>query len=248
MICKSVIVHPMPTWYRMELFDKLYREIGTKVLLTEPQSLPTYDNNGLLLPKLAKDIFIKSYPKVFLRGPHDLVIKFNPELINWLGAFDVIVWGDYVTSLNAGFIPILKSKGKKIVFWLDEWGFDKTFLRKSIDPFVKSMIRLGDAYVAHGSKHMHYLQGLGVDRDRIFLSGNASYVAVDSTSYSQALEIRDSIKSDLVLLYVGGLIARKRPEWALDAIVHLKQRGINASLILVGSGKELSSLKKTARI
>lgn len=239
---RTVIVHPTPTWYRMKLFNLLYQEIGSKVLLTEPRQLPTYRAQAQF-PALSKKIFIECRPTLLFSQGDRLTLKLNPELLALLSSFDVIIWGDYVTSPNVFFLPILKSKGKKIIFWLDEWGFQKPLPRRIIDPLVRNMIKIGDAFIAHGSKHLSYLQSLGIAPDRAFLSGNASHVTVSDSSYKQASEIRGRFMSDVILLYVGGLVQRKRPQWALEAVSNLKEKGINASLILVGSGNELRYLK-----
>lgn len=241
---RIAVVHPMPTWYRKSLFELLSTRLGAQVLLTEPLDLPVY-GRAARQPKSVAG-FKAFAPLVRVRAG-SLVFKVNPGLVSALVNYDVIIWGDYVTTPNALVIPFLKMAGKRVVFWLDEWGWKKPLLRRMLDPYVRWVIKLGDAYVAHGARHASYLTKMGVPSSKIVISGNASRVPVASNMQSEAESIRAEFGNRTVMLYVGELARRKRPDWVLDALVHVRRLGCDLSLIMVGDGDMMKSIEENVQ-
>jgi glycosyltransferase involved in cell wall biosynthesis len=160
--------------------------------------------------------------------------------------YDIIVWGEPIISINSFlFIPILKFLNKKVVLWLDDWGYKKSVWRNLVEPYYRFIILISDGLLAHGIKHFSYFLKLGVKKEQIFFIGNASTIFKEFATKNEIEKIRNMMNKKYILLYVGGLIKRKNVDKIIRALYHLKnEKKLDAGLLIVGQGPEFKKLYK----
>jgi len=242
---KVALIHPNPTWYRIPLFLKLKNE-NIDIILTDAGSLPTYGiKDSKIIEKYLNNFISFKSLIVSLNG---ITFKITPALLKHIMKYNVIIWGDFITSLSALiFIPIWKLKKIKIIYWLDIWDYHMPLLRKLIDPIITRIIKMGDLYLAHGKKHLQYLLKLGINKERIILCRNASVIKTSNEDYERAKEIRNQYRYDYIALFVGGFIKRKNVDILIRAIKILSDKGINLGAIIIGDGPERKNLEKLVK-
>jgi len=240
---RIAITHLNLSWYRIPLFKILQDEIGSDIIILNAKELPTYGKADFDAIEYLSKKYKISYKTEKVIGNNNFY--FNPFLLRTLLNYDIIVWGEPILSLNSFlFIPTLKLFRKKVVLWLDDWGYKKHLIRKIFEPFVRLIYLKADGILVHGMKHYLYFLKLGVDKRKIFFIGNASTILREFSSEDQIKRIRGIVNTKYITLYVGGLIKRKNVDKIIKAIYYLRQKNFDVGLLIVGQGPEFKNLYK----
>jgi glycosyltransferase involved in cell wall biosynthesis len=237
------ITHLNLSWYRIPLFKILQDEIRSDIIILNAKELPTYGKADFDAIEYLLKKYKISYKTEKIIGNNNFY--FNPFLLRTLLNYDIIVWGEPILSLNSFlFIPTLKLFRKKVVLWLDDWGYKKHLIRKIFEPLVRLIYLKADGILVHGRKHYLYFLKLGVDKRKIFFIGNASTILREFSSEDQIKRIRGVVNTKYITLYVGGLIKRKNIDKIIKAIYYLRQKNFDVGLLIVGQGPEFKNLYK----
>ena len=255
-----LISHPIQ--YFAPLYRRLAQEpdIDLTVYFCSRQGVKTYDDQGFGIPVKWDVPLLEGYKHKFLRnlrrntkvgGFFSLV---NPGLVAELRrnrCDALLVSGHMYFSYLLGIfaaklmgIPVFMRCETHLL--LRRSGL-KLALRR---PVMRVFYRyLCDRCLAIGTRNRAFYVALGVRRDRLF---DVPY-AVDNAYFAQVaapFKIRvDDTRVELglptekpLILYVSKLMPRKRPHDLLAAFRTLRERGIQAALVFVGSGELEQSL------
>jgi glycosyltransferase involved in cell wall biosynthesis len=240
---RIAITHLNLSWYRIPLFKILQDKIKSDIIILNSKELPTYGKADFD----AIEYLLKKY-KIYYKTEKVIGnnnFYFNPFLLRTLLNYDIIVWGEPILSLNSFlFIPTLKLFRKKVVLWVDDWGYKKHLIRKIFETFVRLIYLTADGILVHGIKHYLYFLKLGVDKRKIFFIGNASTILREFSSKEEIEKIRRILNTKHIILYVGGLIKRKNVDKIIKALYYLRQKNFDVGLLIAGQGPEFKNLYK----
>jgi len=243
---RIAITHLNLSWYRIPLFKILQDKIKSDIIILNAKDLPTYGKADFDVIEYMLNKYKISYKTERIIGKNYLY--FNPFLLRTLLAYDIVVWGESILSLNGLiFIPTLKLFRKKVVLWADDWGYKKHFIRKILEPLIRLIYLIADGILVHGPKHYSYFLKIGVDKRKIFFIGNASTIFKEFSSEDEIKRVRRILNTKYIILYVGGLIKRKNVDKIIKAIYNLRQKSFDVGLLIAGQGPEFKNLYKMVR-
>lgn len=259
-----LISHPIQ--YFAPLYRKLAQEpeIDLTVYFCSRQGVETYDDQGFGVPVQWDIPLLEGYNHKFLRNLRrkDQVGGFfslvNPGLMAelWRNRYDALLVSGHmyfsyllgVFAAKAVGIPVFMRSETHLL--LRRPG-PKRVLRQ---PVMRLFYRaLCDRCLPIGTRSREFYLAHGVPQDRLF---DVPY-AVDNDYFIQAaapfqtrqretrLELGLPVDKPLIL-YASKLIPRKRPDDLLAAFRMLRERGIEAALVFVGSGALEQSLRQYA--
>lgn len=136
---------------------------------------------------------------------------------------------------------VSKLTKSKFILWTDEWGWPKPFPRRMLSPLIGLILRHATAIVVHGRRHSRYFQSsLGIEADKVFVSGNASSVPVDThlKTDTEQLASLHGLSGRFIILYAGGLVKRKGVDLLIRAFERLRSAYSDVHLMIVGEGPE----------
>ena len=204
---------------------------------------------------------LSGYPSLFLgkragkrtpRGFWSLVV---PEIWAELrsGGYDA-VWllgFSYAASVLAFLaakslqLPVLMRGETHIELSRPGW---KRFLR---DRFLSFAYRLVDGFLAIGTANRLYYRSLGVPASRIFdvpyTVDNDRFIGAASLTSLERRKVREQygLPEKLpVILYASKFITRKHPDSLIRAAALLRDRGLQATLLMIGTGQMESELRE----
>jgi glycosyltransferase involved in cell wall biosynthesis len=118
----------------------------------------------------------------------------------------------------------------------------------------QAMLQQLSGMIAISEAIRNSLLKIGCDRSRIhYIPNGVDITRFSPTSSTERQELRDRIgwpKNRFILAFVGGLSARKRPEWIVEALSLLQQAGHDTIAAFVGPERErgcLARLESQAR-
>jgi glycosyltransferase involved in cell wall biosynthesis len=121
-------------------------------------------------------------------------------------------------------------------------------------PILKSWYKLFDGCLAIGSANARYYVQMGVPESKIWLMpycvDNERYMSFANLTNNGRAEMRRRLgisSESPTVLYSAKFDKRKRPDDLINAFAHLRREGVNAELVLVGSGHMEEQLKNLAR-
>lgn len=173
-----------------------------------------------------------------LSKTHVYHIHFNPGIVRELKKtdLDLLVLSGY-GSLSSQLAARAAIRRKiPVLLWVRSFNIEGSvrsgFFRRFVEGWQRRCIRNASAYVVPGERSRSFLQGFGVDSDRIRLVGNP----VDDDLYR-----RDGDSAPLpfsgektVVLFVGRLIPNKGVEALLRAFQAIRSKEI--TLVIIGDG------------
>ena len=152
---RIAITHLNLSWYRIPLFKILQDKIKSDIIILNAKDLPTYGKADFDVIEYMLNKYKISCKTERIIGKNYLY--FNPFLLRTLLAYDIVVWGESILSLNSLiFIPTLKLFRKKVVLWADDWGYKKHLIRKIFEPFIRLIYLTADGILVHGPKPVSY--------------------------------------------------------------------------------------------
>lgn len=121
-------------------------------------------------------------------------------------------------------------------------------------PLMKLLYRMCDACLYIGSRNRDFYRHHGVPEEKLFFVpytvDNEFFASLVAASAPE----RSRLKAELgiaagvpVILFASKLIPRKRAGDLLAAYARLRAQGIDAALVIIGSGSEYAQLKEDAR-
>jgi glycosyltransferase involved in cell wall biosynthesis len=131
--------------------------------------------------------------------------------------------------------------GAAAVMWAESTPFSG-LLRGQASTFLRRiMTRAFDAYVSNGSQATRYLEDLGVPRGRIVTSRLPAAGPPSTT-----VRTRSSEGDGVGFLFVGRLLAQKRPLELIDAFSAVRRDLPDATLTIVGGGELEAEVREAA--
>jgi glycosyltransferase involved in cell wall biosynthesis len=125
--------------------------------------------------------------------------------------------------------------------------------RRLRDRVLAIAYRFVDGFLAIGSANRAYYRSLGVADDRIFdvpyTVDNDRFIAGAVLTAGQRVAIRESYGlpvAGAVVLYASKFMRRKRPDDVVRAMAQLRDRGVVATLFMVGAGEMEQELRDLA--
>jgi glycosyltransferase involved in cell wall biosynthesis len=188
----------------------------------------------------------------YLRGFRIGRTRVTPSLITRLfgGSYDA-----YIKCINGRFaLPltflISRLKGKPFILRTGIWMKIQTPVHRLVYPITRFIYRSADAHVVYGEHTKKFLISEGVDPSRIFVAPHA----VENERYShtvperQKVALREHLRirpEQKVILHVGRLEKVKGVHYLIEAF--RKVQGLDAVLVVVGSGSEKTALEAQAK-
>jgi glycosyltransferase involved in cell wall biosynthesis len=119
-------------------------------------------------------------------------------------------------------------------------------------PLIRAWYKAFDGFLAIGSANARYYSTMGVPEHRIFLMpyavDNDRFMTRAKQSDRAATRARLGLRSDYpAILFAGKFERRKHPDDLLIAYEKLRQQGVSAQLLMVGSGALEHELRDIVR-
>lgn len=122
--------------------------------------------------------------------------------------------------------------------------------RRLRDGVLSIAYRFVDRFLAIGSANRDYYRALGVPDEKIFdvpyTVDNDRFMAAAQLTAAERLAVRRRFglpPDQLVVLYASKFMARKHPDDVIRAMAHLRDEGVLASLLFVGTGEMEARLR-----
>lgn len=256
-----LVSHPIQyyaTWFRT-----LAKETDLCVCYAHQQTASQQAEAGFGVPFEWDIDLLSGYRHIFLQN-----ISKRPSVNHFMGCdtpdiarqiasekFDVfIVTGWYLKSFWQAIracrkhnIPVLVRGDSQLLTPQSKW---KSICKKTI---FKYMLNQFDGFLVVGKRYKEYLHYYGVKSDKMFSAphcvDNEWFSSFATSIRPERIKIRAMLgakETDGILLFVGKLIPKKRPQDLLEALRLLKDRNINVVGVFVGSGEMQSQLRQTA--
>jgi len=167
---------------------------------------------------------------------------------------EVIVSSGYSSITNQLAFYSAKTAGIPFLLWSGSTQGEKHWLKPALRPYLKWFVANVDGFIAYGSAARDYLICLGAPRAEISIAPNT----VDTSFFKESVmrrnrvTIRKNLREQLglnasvLVLYVGQLIERKGVDSLIRAMSIVQQKR-DVGLVVVGDGRERSSLTHLSR-
>jgi glycosyltransferase involved in cell wall biosynthesis len=181
---------------------------------------------------------IRSFVKYF---------KFVRGLMNdynkWQNLF---LFQSFYSIITLTLIKLFRNDFKVTLYIAGNIFLSFSYRKKSRFRFIRSILKLINQY---------YLKHVVSRADIVLVHGDEAYLeySKENLNVHHVIPMRAKYSSAIgelpklyTFLFVGSLIQSKGVEFLLQAIKALKSKGIDASLLVVGTGPEAKSLKETS--
>ena len=151
----------------------------------------------------------------------------------------------YLVRVGGNYERIRQESGEPIMPRL----FPTLGMERAIEQFV---LQRADLVAGANGDNLRYAIEMGTPRERgtVFRYGNlihpAHLVAPSDRKPGRELMGELGIRGSLLLLCIGRLLPVKMPEHAVRVLAHVRSRGLDATLVMAGSGAMLEELKRLA--
>lgn len=238
--------------YKVSMFERISRIPGVRLTLFVGDEPPPLEAPGLFplpIPHIAthnRFVSILGHTVVWqqlMHAPH-------PK------DYDLVLLPDGLLYLS-NYVIMLRYWWNGVPFGLYTHGYNHQRRRTAVFRLTEAIRafvhRRCDVLVVYSDAGAHFLHRVNrVPQQRIFVARNTIDVdAIARNLRRVGLERVAQLRADLgarpediVLVYLGRMESVKRPEWVIDAVIRLRQRGLPVRGILVGDGDRLQSLRK----
>ncbi len=167
---------------------------------------------------------------------------------------EVIVSSGYSSITNQLAFYSAKAAQIPFVLWSGSTEGEKHWLKPAIRPYLRWFVSNVDGFIAYGSAARDYLVSLGAPRVDISIAPNT----VDTSFFAESLRQRNrgtvrrslleglGLNARVLVLYVGQLIERKGVDSLIRALAIVQEK-CDVGLLVVGDGRERSSLTRLSR-
>ena len=200
-----------------------------------------YDPRGVDSTILSGSLGKGAYPITTIKiGP----LIFQPAILRlaFFSTFDafILLGNPYIITNWFGAL-ILKMRKKKVLLWTHGW-IRSNEGAKGVARLI--FYKLADVLLLYGERARDIALNKGVSERNI-------HVIYNSLDYASQKKIRDKLDASMqrgrFFLFVGRLTKEVRLDIALNALVILKLKRVDAKMIIVGDGEEQVSLKQLAQ-
>jgi glycosyltransferase involved in cell wall biosynthesis len=162
------------------------------------------------------------------------------------GRYDGVVLHGYGYAADVLAFLAAKSRGLPVLYRSEtHLGLRRPQWKRRVrDGALSIAFRFVDRFLAIGSANRNYYRALGVSEEKIFdvpyTVDNDRFMASAKVTSAEGDAIREQLglPSDRpVVLYASKFMARKHPDDVVKSIARLRDEGIMATLLLVGSGE-----------
>lgn len=193
-------------------------------------------------------------PKARRRVPSGFWSLICPEVWTEIrsGRYDAVWLHGYAHAVDLLAFFAAKSRGLP-VFYRSEThlGLRRSGWKRRVrDGVLALAARFVDRFLAIGSANRQYYRSLGVPQNRIFhvpyTVDNERFMAASSLGRDEREAVRQKLGLPLdlpVVLYASKFIPRKHPDDLVRAMARLRDEGLVASVLFVGSGEMESALR-----
>lgn len=234
---KILFIHNTAMPYRIPFFKELTEKYDIKFIFTHFQR--SFKRRGMTVPEIKElknsdyEILDNSFPLentlillfILLKGDFDIVV----------GSTNYIPPSALITNFLCFFIG--KLKGKKTIFWSEEWGWPMHPLRKMVSPLLNPMIHNGDALIVPGKRHKEHMISLGASAKKVFILPNATNLTINSFDYLKMENLGYKWQDQKIILYVGQLRKLKGIHYLIRAFAKLKSKANDVNLLIIGKGE-----------
>jgi glycosyltransferase involved in cell wall biosynthesis len=233
---RVAFVHDSYPAYRRPLFDLLAKRCDLRCffLNEEKAALPPRSVNvrGYRIPEMSDFVVAPSLAGKILeahrREPFDVVLCPEPS---------------YYSALAAGWAA--RRMDRPYVVFSGEWYTARHPRRALTFLLERSLVRGAACCLAYGTRVWERLTSMGVDLDRILITGNASPYQFTPAAAADLEEARRrwQIGSKPVILFLGRMLSFKAPEILVEAFSILRGE-FPLFLLMAGDGPELGALRR----
>jgi len=242
--CKTVVLHNIIAPYKTLLFGELYKIYHQFSVLY----MAEIENNR----EWNIDHDLLDFPhEIMFEGPLDNISAVRLITKTWskLNSIkpDVIILGGYSYSACWAAFLWARINSRKIILWSSSNADDRkrTKLKEKLKTFLVGKC---DAANVYGQRSRDYLVKLGIQKDRIFITGNTTD---NNFYYNQTRKLkkdRPALCSKCNIpehnfLYIGRFSPEKNILSLLNAYRRLKAEKCNWGLILTGAGPQKEDIE-----
>jgi glycosyltransferase involved in cell wall biosynthesis len=244
-ISKTLIIHNIPSPYRLPIFQELSKKIDMEVFFLNSQMKGRYWDNDL-----KKYNFEYNYSKYQLKLK-GLII--NIDLIRKLlkkEYKEIIIVDDLPSIVNVYITAVLSLvTRKKLIIWSGRF-HNNTFksknklLRKCLEVHNKIIYNLlAKKILVYGVKTRNFLLSQGVDKDKI-ITGTQSYPTELITRLDNKGKVSDG---KIIFTTISYLNERKGIDILIKAFKKAYGKNENFELIIVGDGPKYHEYKELTK-
>jgi len=176
---------------------------------------------------------------------------FDPRILSFFlrERYDIVLvpFGS-LTGLLLLFVA--KLLGSLTISWCGVHKFHFTLARILGEPIVRLYILLSSTFFAYSNYSKQYLIHEGANPKRILVLNPNGVDIQKLNPENDPGDLRDLLnisETSKIILFVGRLEKEKGVEYLLKSMKIVKEKGINAHLLIVGTGSQLASLKNLVR-
>ena len=233
---KILFVHNTAMPYRIPFFKELTEKYDVKFIFTHFQrSFKRRGMNASIheLENSDYEILKNRFPMENALTILSILLKSDFDIV--VGSIDYIPPSALVINFLCFFIG--KLKGKKTIFWSEEWGWPMHPLRKMVSPFLNHIISNCDALIVPGKRHKEHVVNQGAGAKKVFILPNSTNLVVKPSDHLKMEELRHNWQDKKVILYVGQLRKLKGIHYLIKSFAKLKSKVDNVSLLIIGKGE-----------
>lgn len=260
---RIAFVNTHPIQYFAPLYSYLTRHCG---LETTALYLSDFSLKGGADPGFGRSItwdvdLLEGYQAKFMGGMKasrrrigGFLSMVAPQLWNEINAenYDaVIIHGHNLAAHHIAWAACLASRTPVFTRGETHRRLSRPSWRETIrKPLLNLHYRGLDGFLAIGSANSAYYRWMGIPQEEIFsvpyTVDNARFISASKKAQQTRLEVRKKLGMDLTLpaiVFASKFDKRKRPDDLLAAYAKLRHEGIEAQLVMVGTGLLEKSLK-----
>jgi glycosyltransferase involved in cell wall biosynthesis len=243
---RVALIIPMLQPYRVTFYEKLIESTKTEYQWCIFHGVKNFDDGR---PEFKGYVTFEHVPfstSILKFGPLSVVIqkklfvglkKFNP---------DIIIINANVGELNNRRISLwAKRRARKLIFWVCSWDSGKSRgIWRTLKRFLtKIYYRRADRFIAYSTHAERFIKSFSIPSSSISIAYNGldldelkkDEIEIVTTASRLRKEL-SLVHTDIVFLYVGGLISTKAPLLLVDAFVKLSKKHSNIYLWIIGDG------------
>lgn len=171
------------------------------------------------------------------------------------GHYDAVLLHGYNYAVNVLALLAAKTKGLPVLMRSEtHLGLERTGWKRWIRDAVLSIAyHFVDGFLAIGTANRVYYRSLGVTDDKIFdvpyTVDNNRFITAATIAPEQRAEVRKKYGLPVdgpVVLYASKFMRRKHPDDVIRAMATLRDKGLKATLFMVGTGELEQDLRDLA--
>lgn len=251
---RVVLLDNMLPPYRIPLYNKLVKYLGwdLEVYLCSKREKDRLWNivlEGLCFKvKVLKGVYFLIKFPIFQSGIYHFHLNFGiicRLLKKDIDVFIISGYGSFTSQIAIWLAFLLRVPTVLWVRSFNKKGISQdNFSRRTINWWKSCVIRKANAYIAPGRKTFSYLKNLNIDPKFIRTIGNP----IDNNLFNKinySVKCYDKKKGEIVILFVGRLIAMKGINILLSAFSMIDDK--NLTLLMIGDGPLRGEVEKAKR-